>query len=429
MKLEDLKVINILNIKDLFEIKLEIPKYQRPYKWKPQNVMTLLEDISNAINDYEKYNGNFKYRRGTIILHKNHKNTYDIVDGQQRIISLSLIYKFIDPDIKGNFFDTSFTNRITQLNIRNNYGFIKEWFSVKPLDYNQKILDSFITVLEVVIIIVENVEEAFQLFDSQNTRGKRLDPHDLLKAYHLREMKGDSYEMKRAVKKWEAIKSYKIRDLFELYLFPIWHWVRGLKSKPFTANDIDTYKGISVATGYSYAIRVDKGMPCFQITEPFIAGKYFFEMIDYYIELKENIEEEIKENDVFRDIKNILNNPEIPNEGAGFKYTCTLFFCALFLYYDKFHNFDEMAIKKIFIWAFMIRADIDHLGFDTINNYAIGTENNNYTNTIDIFSKIGFSRVHNEISQLPISIIRDGDKAKTEKWEALYKKLKEIKGI
>ena len=33
----------------------------------------------------------------------------------------------------------------------------------------------------------ERLAEAFQLFDSQNNRGKSLEPHDLLKAYHLRQ--------------------------------------------------------------------------------------------------------------------------------------------------------------------------------------------------------------------------------------------------
>jgi hypothetical protein len=38
-------------------------------------------------------------------------------------------------------------------------------------------------------------QEAFQFFDSQNTRGKSLEPHDLLKSYHLREMTDLSAEM------------------------------------------------------------------------------------------------------------------------------------------------------------------------------------------------------------------------------------------
>lgn len=49
-----------------------------------------------------------------------------------------------------------------------------------------------------VVITVDKISEAFQLFDSQNTRGRALYPHDLLKAYHLREIH-DKYEMQHAV--------------------------------------------------------------------------------------------------------------------------------------------------------------------------------------------------------------------------------------
>ena len=41
---------------------------------------------------------------------------------------------------------------------------------------------------ELIVVITDDVSEAFQFFDSQNARGKALYPHDLLKAYHLREM-------------------------------------------------------------------------------------------------------------------------------------------------------------------------------------------------------------------------------------------------
>ena len=76
--------------------------------------------------------------------------------------------------------------------------------------------NAFSTILEVVVICVNRVSEAFQLFDSQNTRGKNLDPHDLLKAYHLREMKDYPYEMEHAVKKWESKDTKKIREIFDL---------------------------------------------------------------------------------------------------------------------------------------------------------------------------------------------------------------------
>lgn len=58
----------------------------------------LLDDIELAIHQADKYK-NFKYRVGTIILH-NDDATLHIVDGQQRIIILTLIYKVLDRSIK-----------------------------------------------------------------------------------------------------------------------------------------------------------------------------------------------------------------------------------------------------------------------------------------------------------------------------------------
>lgn len=58
--------------------------------------------------------------------------------------------------------------------------FIREWFSLKNKDDKKNFIRAFDEILEVVVISVEKVSEAFQLFDSQNTRGKSLDPHDLL---------------------------------------------------------------------------------------------------------------------------------------------------------------------------------------------------------------------------------------------------------
>lgn len=60
-------------------------------------------------------------------------------------------------------------------------------------------------ILEVVVLKVNEISEAFQLFDSQNTRGRALDPHDLLKAYHLRAMHNCPFEQFNLVKRWEGI--------------------------------------------------------------------------------------------------------------------------------------------------------------------------------------------------------------------------------
>ena len=76
----------------------------------------------------------------------------------------------------------------------------------------------------------------------------------------------------------------------------------------------------------------------------------------------------------------------------------------------------------------MLRVDMDNLGFDSINKYAIGDENSRYTNTIALFSKISFARIHNEISGLQIKVRRSSDSPSNEKWMDLYNSIKKING-
>ena len=97
-------------------------------------------------------------------------------------------------------------------------------------------------------------------------------------------------------------------------------------------------------------------------------------------------------------------------------------------YYDRFHNFDEMAVKKLFTWAMMIRVDVENLGFDSINKYAVGEQNNLYTNNVPMFTRIVNVRKHTDISNIKIVCLRDPDKANAEKWNKLYIALKKING-
>lgn len=80
---------------DIDKIPLTIPLYQRPYKWAAKNASQLLDDIEEAMAANKEV-----YRVGTLILHKNYNSDeqtwlYDIVDGQQRIITFSLLLKCV----------------------------------------------------------------------------------------------------------------------------------------------------------------------------------------------------------------------------------------------------------------------------------------------------------------------------------------------
>ena len=70
------------------QIRYEIPPYQRPYSWDKTNVEHLLDDLWEAFeaNDEE-------YFIGSLITIEQDKNAlYEVVDGQQRLTTLNLIF-------------------------------------------------------------------------------------------------------------------------------------------------------------------------------------------------------------------------------------------------------------------------------------------------------------------------------------------------
>lgn len=83
---------------------------------------------SKSIEESRKY-ANFKYRIGTVILHRNENKEYEIVDGQQRILSFLLLKLHLDSDFTCNLLKNKFLNKITQKNLHDNYTTIREWFS------------------------------------------------------------------------------------------------------------------------------------------------------------------------------------------------------------------------------------------------------------------------------------------------------------
>ena len=433
----------ILSVEELLKLDLVIPSYQRPYKWTEKNIRELILDIQKGIEDAKKY-PNFKYRVGTVILYQeNDTKPYEIVDGQQRILSFLLLKLCLNPDFTCSLLSATFSDKVTLGNLHSNSDRIREWCSSVDDGVKEAFDKALSEVFEVVVLTVNELSEAFQLFDSQNTRGRELYPHDLLKAYHLREIH-DKYDMQRAVLKWESKDPKAIRELFDNYLFPLWNWSKRRKSSRFTAVEIDLYKGIEESSGYTYARRANKAMPYFLLSEPLISGGDFFEMVDHYMQMLHSIKQELIDNPNFARIKDLLIDDKskvgqiktpadldkaCKSSSTGMNHARNLFFCALLCYYDRFHNFDLMAVKKLFTWAMMLRVDMNHLGFDTVNRYAIGLgDNDKYTNSEPVISLISSARRHTEISGMPLTVKRGNDKAEAEKWQGLYEDLLLLNG-
>ena len=131
------KISRAMNNKPIENVNLFIPDYQRPYKWTARNAIQLLDDITDAKNLNKEI-----YRVGTLILHesiemddKGKKITkYNIVDGQQRTITFSLLLYALyenerEQDRKQIDFlaQQVFDNEYTKFNIPNNLDAFKYW--------------------------------------------------------------------------------------------------------------------------------------------------------------------------------------------------------------------------------------------------------------------------------------------------------------
>ena len=370
---------------------LRIPFYQRPYKWNRKHIRNLFYDLRDAM-------GKKEYQVGSVILHENDVHL-DIVDGQQRLISISLFLHLLD--------DLENYKGANQLLSQNEFGEIScyhasenynEWKNLTQLVGENQAKDICNFLLEncsvsVITMPQERLSEAFQLFDSQNNRGKSLEPHDLLKAYHLR--KQDS-EDEMIVEKWEQFvedKDLSLKELFDKHLFRMRRWSRGetgLTNKRygsylrFTEDFIDDFKGVDLNQNFPYLelYRHIENLPM-SITMPIIDGSKFFEYIESSHETirvyKKFLNEQLGLSNELEKEEQNLAYPEgmlnIYNSSKGRYLKCHNIFlniCSLFA--DRFGK-DELSkeiVETLFIWSYYPRVKSKAIYDATVGNYVAG---------------------------------------------------------
>ena len=375
----------------LKEGNLRIPSYQRPYKWNRKHIRNLFYDLRDAM-------GKKEYQIGSVILHEN-DGYLDIVDGQQRLISISLFLHLLDDleNYKGakQLLSSAVFGELSCYHASENYN---EWENLTQLVGENQAKDICNFLLEncsvsVITMPQERLSEAFQLFDSQNNRGKSLEPHDLLKAYHLR--KQDS-EDERIVEKWEQFvedKELSLKELFDKHLFRMRRWSRGetgLTNKRygsylrFTEDYIDDFKGVDLNQNFPYLelYRHIEKFPL-SITMPIIDGSKFFEYIESAHETikehKDFLNEELGFSDEPEGEEKNVAYPEgmlnIYNSSKGRYLKCHNIFlniCSLFA--DRFGK-DELSkeiVETLFIWSYYPRVKSKAIYDATVGNYVAG---------------------------------------------------------
>ncbi len=389
--------LDVYKIDKVYEQDLSIPNYQRPYKWSVENVQQLLDDL----NHHRIHQPNSAYRLGTLVIHKNKDNKYDIVDGQQRLVTLAMILYHLDNNDENikKFLDNKFAHPISQYNINHNYQLIEQYLGALGSDSQQRLLKFIQKQCEFVWIELTNQSEAFQFFDSQNARGKSLAPYDLLKAYHLRAIPSDHPNKLDYVMRWERAVDGKpsLDQVISETLFSLRQWSKSRRADEFTTKQLSVFKGVTLDKPYPYlnAVRANLALyqehqanpwrmvqpppSPFQTTQPLIDGELFFMYIDHYVQMYHRL---------FDKDQGVLNGYFLPYgasdassdkvsyldamnyNGAhrtGDGYLRILFYAMVLMYYDKFatHGLD-VALSQIFYWVFRVRLEQDRIDWGTI---------------------------------------------------------------
>ena len=189
--------------------KFTIEAYQRGYRWGKDEVEYLLEDI-NEIPDGQKY-----CLQPVVV--KNVNDTYELIDGQQRLTTLYLIMKYLNAyvDIKFSIeyatrksenghigskelletidkIDLSLpSNNIDELFIKKSYGIVKTWFNgekSKMMSFANK-LQNYVTIIW---YEVDDDEDSVNIFTRLNIGKINLTNAELVKALFLSRGKKDS---------------------------------------------------------------------------------------------------------------------------------------------------------------------------------------------------------------------------------------------
>ena len=189
--------------------KFTIEAYQRGYRWGKDEVEYLLEDISE-IPDGQKY-----CLQPVVV--KKVNDTYELIDGQQRLTTLYLIMKYLNAyvDIKFSIayatrksenghigskelletidkIDLSLpSNNIDELFIKKSYGIVKTWFNgekSKMMSFANK-LQNYVTIIW---YEVDDDEDSVNIFTRLNIGKINLTNAELVKALFLSRGKKDS---------------------------------------------------------------------------------------------------------------------------------------------------------------------------------------------------------------------------------------------
>lgn len=210
-------------ISQIFESRYIIPLYQRNFAWRREQIETLLRDV------YESYtkDANSNYFIGSLVVMKRADDDFEVIDGQQRLTTLSIVTQILGiskeqrltydsrPYVEEFFRELYAGHSVFELQHPSVY-YLKEAVNIiKSVNLredseggkritlcdgdgtlNKDVPDGFAKYFanNVILVRVEIPEETdvASYFEIMNNRGEQLQEHEILKSLMMAEIKGES---------------------------------------------------------------------------------------------------------------------------------------------------------------------------------------------------------------------------------------------
>lgn len=318
---EDVSV-KIMKLSEVMNLNLSLPDYQREYCWEDLNITELWHNLVKIKNGKP-------FHLGTIILH-DYQGSYGIIDGQQRLITLSVMllamgYKSYLPLLNESYDSTDAQEHVA------NCKYLVQTLVSKEKNISELVRRLADNVSFAVLTINEaNLDLAYTFFSNQNSKGVPLSDFDLLKAHHLRFIPIDGQAEHMAIK-WNKLTMLPIifKEKNALYrtlgthIYRLRRWMR--KNESYEQSDTHY-----IQREYQSAVTMPDIPPFgekFDFNEKIQGGTHFFvyaeTFIHRYLEFIKNKEVQI-----------LLNNLAW---GSYLNYSDSIE-TVLFAYYLKFGN-------------------------------------------------------------------------------------------
>lgn len=244
--------IELKSINQLFGDNFFIPDYQRGYRWKPEQVNNLLDDIwdfAYPSHSYKKGENEF-YCLQPVVVRKSEDEKFEVIDGQQRLTTIYLILKNLEHIIDGeekNIQSITYQTRTdsatylntlekeeSEKNIDYHHMFhaneaIVRWFNDKAKSQSNakvKFLTPLLEETKVIWYEIKDGSNAKRIFARLNVGKIPLTNAELIKALFLREQNFKDAEKDqitlmqyRIAGEWDAIESTLQDDSFWYFIF------------------------------------------------------------------------------------------------------------------------------------------------------------------------------------------------------------------